>query len=172
MKKAIILLSADLQSSNDRFTEEARKISWVRNCDPRGFLGSKANGFYWDGEENQHYYDFTLEFLGLVNKYFYFEARFLKEKIEKFLSDDYETKKDRNGKEFDTSLLVIRGVSNELVNELESEYGAFRVHVSQKDLNTNIELYDTVLYEDDEDFGEEVNRVINVLTDNKQKEIV
>lgn len=169
MKKAIILLSSDLQSSN-RFIEEAKKVSWVRNCDPKGFLGSKANGFYWDGEKNQHHYDFTLEFLGLVNKYFYFEARFLKDKIEKFLCEDYEIKKDRQGKEFDTSLLVVHDISKDLVNELESEYGVFQIHVSRRDLNANIELYDTVLYEDDENFGEEVNRVISVLTDNKQKE--
>jgi len=164
MKKAIILLSADSQNSKNKFIEEAKKTSWVKNCDPRGFLGSKANGFYWDGEENQHYNDFTLEFLDLVNKYFYFEARYLKDKIEKFLSDDYEVKKDRKGKEFDTSLFVIRNVSKELVNELESEYGVFQVHISQRDLNANIELYDTVLYDDDENFESEVFRVINILT--------
>ena len=98
-----------------------------------------------------------------IRKYFYFEARYLKDQIEKFLSEDSESKTDKV-KKFNTFLLIVHGVSKELVSELESEYGVFQVHISQRNLNTNIELYDTVLYEDDDNFENEVNRVIRILT--------
>jgi len=162
MKKAIILLSGS-PSGKNKFIEEAKKSSWLWNCNSRDFLGTKAHSLYWDGEKNEKYYDFTLEFLNLVNKYFYFEARYLKDQIEKFLSEDSESKTDKV-KKFNTFLLIVHGVSKELVSELESEYGVFQVHISQRNLNTNIELYDTVLYEDDDNFENEVNRVIRILT--------
>ena len=165
MNKAIILLSG-LPSAKTKFIEESKKSNFLWNCNFRDFLGTKANGLYWDGERDENYYGFTLEFSRLVSKYFRAEEKYLKEKIEKFLADDSEEKKIGNNV-FTNFLLIVHGVSKELVSTLESEYGVFQIHVSRRELNSSIELYDIVLYEDDENFESEVQRVISVLTNNK-----
>jgi len=161
MKKAIILLSG-IPEAKTKFINEVYKSNWVWNINFRDFLGAKAKGFYWDGERDENYYNFTLEFLKLVNNHFQAEGKYLAEKIDKFLADDVETK-EHEGKIFNNHILIAHGVSKELIPVLEAEYGVFKIHVSRKDLNTNIEIHDLVLYEDDDNFETEVNRVIQTL---------
>lgn len=161
MKKAIILLSGT-PSGKSKFIEIAKKESWIWNINSRDFLGTKAPSFYWDGERNENYYKFLGEYLKLVNKYFDFEEKYLREKFDKFSSDDSEFKSSGD-KQFDKFVLIAHGVSKELVSTLESDYGVFKIHVSRKDLNSNIEP-DLVLYEDDENFEAETIRFIETLT--------
>lgn len=161
MNKATILLSG-LPEGKSKFIENAKKISWCWNVNPLDFLSTKSNGFYWDGERNEEHYKFLREFLGIVNKYYMFELKYLKEKIEKFLSDENEQKLSGD-KIFTNFILIAHGVSKELVSILKDEYGVYQIHISRRDLNSNIELYDLVLYEDDENFEEEVIRVVTTL---------
>ena len=172
MEKAILLISGS-PSGKSKFIETAKKSSWCWNCNAKDFLGTKTNSFYWNGERDEEYYRFTYEFLELVNRYFRFEEKYLKNKIEDFLKDDSPNKLSKDGTVFDKFLLIAHGVSRELVSTLKDDYGVFQIHISRRDLNSNAEsMNDLVLYEDDENFEGEVNRVVNVLTDNKQKEIV
>lgn len=161
MEKAIILLSGTPDGKN-KFIDIAKSASWLWNINARDFLGSKSSSFYWSGERNEDYYKFTSEFLGLVNKYFEFEEKYLREKIERFLSDD-STEKRHGDKSFEKFILIVHGVSKNIVQTLMSDYGVFKVHISRRDLNSNIESHDLTLYEDDENFDEEVAKVINTL---------
>lgn len=168
MNKAIILLSGT-PSGKSKFIETAKNSSWLWNINPRDFLGAKSNSFYWDGERTDEYYKFSNELLKLVNKYFEFEEKYLKEKIEKFQSDYSETKTNKE-KVFNKFLLIAHGISKDIVPMLKNEYGVFEIHVTRHDLNTNVELHELILYEDDANFESEVERYINVLTNSKGKE--
>jgi len=78
------------------------------------------------------------------------------------LSDENEQKLSGD-KIFTNFILIAHGVSKELISILKDEYGVYQIHISRRDLNSNIELYDLVLYEDDENFEEEVIRVVTTL---------
>ena len=167
MKKAIILLSGTPQGKS-KFDEITKETSWVWNTNPRNYLGALSKNFYWSGERNEQYYKFTEELLTLTNRYFNFEEKYLKEKIEKFNSDDSLIKILREEgqleKKFDRFILIIHGITKDLVEMLESDYGVFKLHISRRDLNTNVKEQDYVIYEDDPNFKEEVERVLRILT--------
>ena len=154
MNKAIILLSGTTPS---RFIEIAKKSSWVWHININNFLGSRKNEFYWDGEEGQFYNSFTHEFFALIYKY--------------FTADDNEVKVAK-GKVFTKFLLVVHGVSDNLVSTLKDEYGVFKIHLSNKERNENDILNDVVLSEDNGNFEEEVNKLIYILTSSNEKELV
>jgi len=65
-------------TGKSKFIESAKKISWIWNVNPLDFLSTKSNGFYWDGERNEEHYKFVREFLGIVNRYYMFELKYLK----------------------------------------------------------------------------------------------
>jgi hypothetical protein len=163
MKKAIIIASGTPEGKN-KFDEIVKKSSWSWNVNFKNYLGSLSKNFYWSGERDETYYKFIVELSDLTNRYFSSEEKYLREKIEKFNSDDSEQKIGEDGKVFTKFILIIHGVSRDLVDMLESDYGLFQLHISRRDLNTNTESHDYVLYEDDENFEEEVERVLNVLT--------
>ena len=163
MKRAIILASG-LPTGKNRFDEIAKKTSWVWNINYRNYLGLLSKNFYWQGERNEEYYKFVRELCDLTNRYFNSEEIYLREKIEKFNADDSESKLGEDGQKFYRFILIVHGVSKNLVDMLESDYGVFQLNLSRRDLNTNIESYDHIIYEDDTDFEEQVERVLNVLT--------
>lgn len=148
MNKAIVLISGT-PSAKSKFIEYAKKTNWIWNIPLQSFLGSRKNEFYWDGESREYYQSFTHEFFALIHKY--------------FMADDSEVKISK-GRVFNRFLLVVHGVSDSLVSTLEEEYGVFKIHISNRERKDNVELYDVILYEDDENFEDEVNRVVDVLT--------
>ena len=152
MNKAIVLLSGT-PSTKSKFIEIAKKSNWIWNIQLQGFLGSRKDEFYWDGETGEYYQSFTHEFFALIYKY--------------FMADDSEVKIAKN-KIFNRFLLVVHGVSDSLVSTLEEEYGVFKIHISNRERNDNVELCDVILYEDDDNFEDEVNRVVDVLTKEKE----
>jgi hypothetical protein len=176
MKKAIVILTGQAEAKN-KFDLLVKNQSWVWAINAKNELSrASKNHLFWDGERTEEFHKFLGIFLELVNEYFNFEEKYIRSMVEKFLADEDEYKllTPRDGgeqKKFDKFLLVIHGVNKELVQTLEEEYGAFQLHVTTRELNTNIENHDFTLYADDEDFQEKVENTINILTNDKQKEI-
>lgn len=148
MNKAIILISGT-PDSKKKFVDLAKKEVWLWNVDLHNFLGSKKNGFYWDGDRSQDYNNFTIEFFAMVYKY--------------FMLDDSEFKLNVK-RTFDKFILIVHGVSKELDTKLKDEYGVFRILITQSDETVNMSLYDLILFDDNENFELEVNRVVSTLT--------
>lgn len=163
----VILCIGGTPSGKAKFDELTKENCWVWNLNPKNRLGNLAKEFYWNGERNEEYYSFTSEFLQLLNKYFDYEKNHLRKKIEDFRNDVDEVKKDISGKEYNKFVLILHGISREAREMLKDEYGVLEVHISRRDLNTTPER-DWVLYEDDEDFEEQIRRTVDILTKGKE----
>lgn len=165
MKKTIILLSGSPNSKN-RFTEIVKDIAWIWGINSKDYIRENLRLFSWDGNRTEEINKLVEDQLKLYNENFDFERKFLKDRIERFLSDEDEFKKSPEGKVFDKFILIAHGVSKNLVPFLQDEYGVFKIHISKREYNSN-EKFDndiTVLYEDEEDFTIQVNKIIEVLT--------
>lgn len=162
MKKAIIVLNGT-PDGKSAFSLVLKEIAWVWELNPKKYIKDKAKLFNHDGETDLEKY--AGEQLELVNKHFDFEKKYLRENIGRFKADEDEFKTNAlKTKSFDKFVLIIHGVSQDIIEHLKEEYGIFTVNISRKDLNTNIEKYDKVLYSDDEGFSIDVNRTIEILT--------
>lgn len=165
MKKTIIVLSGSPEAKN-KFAEIVKDMAWVWSINAKDFLRENLRLFYWDGSRTEEINKLVEDQLKLYNENFDFERKFLKDKIERFLSDEDEFKKSPEGKVFDKFILIAHGVSKNLVPFLQDEYGVFKIHISKKEYNSN-EKFDNdiaVLYEDEEDFTIQVNKIVEVLT--------
>jgi len=165
MKKAILVLSGDPTGKN-KFNEIIKETCWVWSVNSKNHLGRIAkNELFFEGERDEKYNKFISDFFKLVNDNFNFEEKYIKELLEnKFLQDNDEYKTDTEGKKFDRFLFIIHGLSSkELLQELESEYAAMQIHISSRELNSNVESHDKVLYHDDEDFRAQVENLIEIL---------
>lgn len=165
MQKTIILLSGTPEGKT-KFAEIAQQISWVWQINPKNHIRDNAKLFYWDGTKTEETWKYVVEQLEILNKYFDFERKFLKDKIQRFLGDTDEYKTSKELKVFDKFILIAHGVSKGLVPFLQEEYGVFKIHISKKEYNSNEKFSNdvVVLYEDEENFSLEVNRIIEVLT--------
>lgn len=164
MKKSVILLSGTPEEKS-RFIDIAMGISWVWNVSFKNQLTSLSKSFT-DSERDEKYHKFISEFRELTNKYWKAEEKYLKENIEKFNRDSDVEKISPDGRRFDTFILIMHGVSPNLVEMLKDEYGVFTVRVSKKSLNSNEHFSDLVLYGDEPDFEDKVKNLICVLTKN------
>ena len=162
MKKAILLISGSPEAKN-KFAEIVKKIAWVWAINSKDFIRENLKLFYWDGSRNEEINKMVENQLSLFNEMFDFEKKFLIEKITNFKEDDSEVKIKEN-KTFDKFILIAHGVSKSLVPFLQEEYGIFKIHLSRRDYHSNENFNDmTVLYEDDENFVIEVNKLIEIL---------
>lgn len=164
MRKSIILLSGT-PAGKSEFGKIAQEISWVWQVNPKDHVRDTSKLFYWNGVKTEKTWKYINEQLAILNKYFDYEKNFLKDKIERFLGDDAEYKTSKDNKVFDKFILIAHGVSKDLVPFLQEEYGVFKIHISKKEYNSN-EKFDndiTVLFEDEEDFTIQVNKIIEVL---------
>jgi hypothetical protein len=164
MNKTIILLSGS-PGAKAKFIESAKKIAWLWNLSPKDFIRANSKIFYWVSEPDNKEKDnrYLREMLELLNRHCEFERKYLEQNLQNFQDDDSQQKENKEGKVFDNFVAIIHGVSKPLVNFLQEDFGAFRIHVSRHDLNTNEELQDITLYEDDENFSERVLQVISTL---------
>ncbi len=163
MKKAIILLSGDPESKS-KFTKIVESIAWVWNVNPKNPIRNNLKSFYWKGDRTEEIENLISSQLIVYNQLFDFERSFLIEKITNFNNDESEVKVHEN-KTFDKFVLIAHGVSKDLVPFLQEEYGVFKIHLSKREYHSNENLNDyTVLYEDDENFTIEVNRIVEILT--------
>jgi hypothetical protein len=166
MQKTVILLSGTPQGKQS-FAQKVKEIAWVWQINPKDHIKDNAKTFYWDGVKTEEIYKYVGEQLPILNRYFNYEQKYLEDKIERFLSDDDEYKRSGD-KVFDKFILVVHGVSKDLVPFLQEEYGVFRIHISKKEYNSSEKFPPdvTMLYEDEDKFTIEVNRVIEILTKN------
>jgi len=165
MKKTILLISGSPEAKN-KFAEIVKEIAWVWAINSKDFIRENLKLFYWDGSRNEEINLFISNQLELYNEKFDFEKKYLMEKINRFQADESEVKVHEN-KTFDKFVLIAHGVSKDLVSFLQEEYGVFKIHLSKREYHSNENLNDyTVLYEDDENFTIEVNRIVEVLTKN------
>ncbi len=151
MQKAIVLLSGS-PTAKERFIELAGNTNEIVSVNAKNYLGTKAESFYWNGNKDESYYEFISDFSKLTNKHFDFEKKYLKEELDRFQADEGLT-----------DLLIIHGVSKDLVELLKSEYGVFKIHIELKNQEAGIGLNDLILHEDD-DFDKNVMQTIGVLT--------
>jgi hypothetical protein len=163
MQKAILLLTGSPSSKNE-FDRIAKETCWVWAVNPNNRLSDISKSLFWDGERTEEFQKFLHKFRTLVNEHLEFEEKYIKSMIEKFLADEDSVKVSPDSKTFSKFLLVIHGLSNSLYQVLKDEYGAFQIHVSSRSLNTNIESHDLCLYEDDDDFEQKVNGLIDSLS--------
>lgn len=177
MNKTIVLLSG-VPSAKTRFSEIVNEIAWSWNCNSKNFLADLAKSLGWDGEtRDDKFYKFISEFLSLANKSFDFERKYLEQKIRAFQEDESETKTDKlSGKEFSKFVLILHGVSKELVSWLQEDFGVYKIYVTRYSLNSNfIPESDFIIYEDkkeadgmyseNENFETEILNIINKLTE-------
>lgn len=163
MKKTILLISGSPEAKN-KFAEIVKEIAWVWAINSKDFIRENLKLFYWDGSRNEEINLFISNQLELYNEKFDFEKKYLMEKINRFQADESEVKVHEN-KTFDKFVLIAHGVSKDLVSFLQEDYGVFKIHLSKREYHSNENLNDyTVLYEDDENFTFEVNRIVEVLT--------
>jgi hypothetical protein len=144
MNNAIVVLSGTPRARL-RFNKVAKKSCFVKNV-------NAGNRFSKNGLEIEE-----INALG---------------SIEDFLQDDREeitVSIEENLKTFSRALLVLHWISCELTEKLKETSGIIQLHVTSRNLPTNIEYHDFVLYEDDLNFESEVQRVIDILTNTKSK---
>lgn len=163
MKKTIMVLSGSPEAKN-KFAEIVKDMAWVWSINAKDFLRENLRLFYWDGSRTDEINKLVVEQLELFNEKFDFEKKYLVDKITKFNEDDSEVKVKEN-KTFDKFILIAHGVSKNLLPFLQEEYGVFKIHLSKKEYNSNEKFANdvTILYEDDENFNVEVNKLIEVL---------
>ena len=163
MKKTIIVQSGSPEPKN-KFAEIVKDMAWVWSINAKDFLRENLRLFYWDGSRTDEINKLVVEQLELFNEKFDFEKNYLVDKITKFNEDDSEVKVKEN-KTFDKFVLIAHGVSKNLLPFLQEEYGVFKIHLSKKEYNSNEKFTNdvTILYEDDENFNVEVNKLIEVL---------
>ena len=164
MRKSILVLSGNPTGKN-KFNEIIKETCWVWAVNSKNHLGRVAkNELFSDGERDEKYNKFISDFFRLVNDNFNFEERYIRDLLEnKFLPDNDEYK-TFEGKTFENFLFVIHGLSSkELLQTLEEEFGVMQVHISSRELNSNVEAHDKVLYYDDEDFVQQVENLIRIL---------
>lgn len=164
MKKAIIVVTGTPDGKN-KFNEIAKESCWIWHVNAKNHLGRIAkNELFSDGERDEKYNRFISDFFRLVNDNFNFESRYIMDLLEnKFLQDTDEIK-TADGKSFDKFLFVIHGLSSkELLEELESEHGAIQIHISSRELNSNVETHDKIYYYDDVDFEQQIKNAIEKL---------
>ena len=163
MKKTIIVLSGSPEAKN-KFAEIVKDMAWVWSINAKDFLRENLRLFYWDGSRTDEINKLVAGQLELFNEKFDFEKNYLADKITKFNEDDSEVKVKEN-KTFDKFVLIAHGVSKNLLPFLQEEYGVFKIHLSKKEYNSNEKFTNdvTILYEDDENFNVEVNKLIEVL---------
>jgi hypothetical protein len=141
MEKAIVVISGEWKNKK-KFNKIARKLCFVRNEN----VGNRLKN---DLEES------------------------VEGRIEAFLQDDSDEKvinTDRCTKVFSRALLILHYIGRELTEVLKETNGIIQIHITNKDdLSTKIEDYDVVLYSDDPNFENEVQRVIDILTNTKSK---
>src|SRR5258706_761119 len=176
MDKTIVLLSGT-PTGKTRFSELVNEIAWQWNCNSKDFLADQAKSMGWNGIRDDKFYKFIAELLSLANKNFGFERKYLEQKIEAFKKDDSITKTDKiSGKEFSKFVLILHGVSKDLVASLKEDYGVYKIYVTSHALRTNvIPERDFILYDDievnngdflpNENFETEVLNIINKLTE-------
>lgn len=158
MKKAIIVLNGT-PSEKSKFEQSAKKHCWLWNINAKSYLETVSEKLYWTGEG-----DFVDDLFVMANRKLGFEEKYLKERIERFLSDDAETKTDKNGNAYERFVLVIHGLSKKLLQTLESEYGVFEIFLSCNDPSTKTsEKHDYVLTTND-NLEDKVGHLIRVLT--------
>jgi len=160
MDKTIILLSGT-PSGKAKFDSLARRGNWTWNVNPKNKLSDESRSLGWDGVVDDAHHRFIAEYIALLNKHLSYEKKFLEEKISSFKADESESKSLRDSEEkFTRFMLIIHGVSKFLVEELQKEHGAFKIHITRRDLNSNvIPVSDFVLYEDDPDFEKQVLKI-------------
>ena len=153
MNKAVVLLTGT-PSSKSKFVESAKTSACLWNVDLNNFLGSRTKGFYWNGElcwdvrgEGKDYEDLTYDIFELIYTYF----------------QENETEEDKK------NILLVDGASRSLSEKLVSDYGSFKIHISDKDVGEDASLYDMILCENSENFDSEINRLFNVLTKDTSK---
>lgn len=171
MNKLMILLSGTPDGKKN-FDKIIKKECWTWNCNAKNFLSDLSRSFGWDGvTRDDKFYKFISEFLSLLNRNFNFERKYLDQKIKAFLDDESEVKTDRETqKEFSKFILIMHGVSKDLVEGLKQKYGVYKIYIARgkkEDWNnsTYIPESDSVLYEDDDTFEQEILNIVNKLTE-------
>ena len=177
MNKAIVLITGT-SAGRSKFNKIAKETCWVWSASPRDYLCKVSNNkFYWNGDKDDNFFKFITDLSNLVNTSYEFEKKYIDELVEKFrqTDDEVKTSYDEHGnqKTFNRFLLVIQDISKEFTEELKDDEGGFQIHITRRDLHTNIENHDLTLFEDDLDFEEQVQKTLNVLLDyKKEKELV
>jgi hypothetical protein len=163
MKKAIVAISGS-NSGKRRFSEVAKRASWLWEVNPVNSLTDVSKSrFYWDGERTDKYDEFMFELHSRVNSVFNFDEKYVTESIFKFNADESEYK-EIGGNRFEKFLLVIHGINDKLINKLREDYGVFQLHITSSNIKTSEGNHDYILYEDADTFEEDIERTINVLT--------
>ena len=162
MQKQIIIVSGS-PSAKRKLSDIIRKNCWLREVNPKKSIREGFKLFYWDGESDVE--DFVQEHLNRLNEKFDYENRFIDENVRSFWGDDDEYKNTKSGRRYENYALVLHGVSKNIVKYLQDEYGAFKIHVSRREYHTVTKTDNDVilLYEDDESFEGEVEKLLGVL---------
>lgn len=169
MDKAIVVISGT-PNGKDEFIKIAKQTCWVWQVNPKKFISKIASKNF--GVDTENNYEIIQNMSNLLNPTG-FERTYVMNLVQKFLQDDSETKcefandNDIATKRFDRFVLIIHGISRELIYTLKEDYGAFCVGIFDKNMEgtgLSDSSYDFILHKDDEDFSSIAMWVLNVFT--------
>lgn len=179
MNKVIVMLSGTPQGKN-ALSELLKQQAWVWDINPKNALGAEMKNpnrqsplnfnpkFYWNGERDATYYKYLSDWIKILNKHFDYEAQYIEEKIQSFNDDTDEEKKSLEGKTFNNFVLVIHGISPQLIDQLKEEHGALRVIIvapstefyNEQNQNVVPENVDFVVKETQEEISDFVTNLL------------
>jgi len=162
MRKAIILLSGTPTGKN-RFAEVAKQKAWLWNINYKNVLADRFSDLLQGEDRDKTYYRFVAKILDLANKFYDAEKRYLWEKATKFSQDEDEAKIDKEGNKFEIFLLIMHGVSRELIEPLKNDFGVFEIEV-EEEKSKKTELKDLHLFEDNPEFENQALNIIEMLS--------
>ena len=165
MNKTIVVLTGDPDAKNE-FLDKVKSLAWFNNFNPKSYLGKVTEHIREEKERDEDYWNFLSEFLKLSNKYFDYEETSTRKKIREFLADNDEAKVTKDGKRFDKFLLIIHGLSPDIRESLKEEYPVFIIRLETSKQSSSEMAQDFVLKTDLDNYDKEVERVINILTNN------
>ena len=155
MNKCIIAISGHMKGKT-MFQEIVQKLKYkITAADCGEELQEIIERLGWDGwEKNSEYYKFYNDIFKMANDIFDFKYKYLGRSIAKFL--DNENASD---------ILILNG-SDELVKEMEDDFGIFHLFIAKNQLEIEDSLpnYDKVILLDSS-FEDSIKSTINILLD-------
>ncbi len=129
---------------------------WVWNLNHRNVLSLVTRQLEWDGEKNKNYYNFIDEFSGIANKYLDFENQYIGRMIDRFENNDK------------ANILIIHNCDKEISSKLQESYGnCYNIIITNIDTEPDCNYCKTLNCTKD-NYKDEINKVLKIITNNKE----
>lgn len=168
MSRKMILLSGTPEGK-EKFSHIVSRQNWVRKVSPKDYIWEMISPFWGLKDSEEKKATFLNKQIQTLNKFVNFEEQFLEREIDGFFSGS-DVVRTTDGSKFYNQFLLIQDFSWTIVESLKDKWGdhVWDIRISRKDLNSNVELSDFVLYEDEPEFEKNVKELLNKLMSKKK----